>query len=404
MQFSRFLRVLPFLVLLLGGATPRARGQACSGVVCVRPVQSPDRVEFFALNGGADTVRVRFALMLENMQPDLREPVEVVLPPGANQFAFTLHPLDDRLPWNYSYRFRWQPEDAASVLASGRLAVLQEGLHPDSIFYEVRNVSAVPVGVGFARYRAGTAFGSADFDVFAGLAPGERRVLAAASRADAGWRSAFRVVPGCPGARADTAYVYRLPAASGASVEVLWHQAGETMFSLAPGTPVVAARAGTVAEVYTGTGAFVPSYHHNQRLGMEVEGQPVLRSNAPGRVLVVHEDGSVGLYAGLAGETLAVAVGSRVAVGTPLGTAARVWQRPVDAAAPLGPASGKIDVADAAALEARRGTPAPEGAPAWLAFEVFTLQEALRVLTVEQLHYALPDGVKIRKGLTVVVP
>lgn len=121
---------------------------------------------------------------------------------------------------------------------------------------------------------------------------------------------------GDAGATPDPAALYRLPFADGLAFPIAQSARGTRRthttpdsryavdFTMPEGTPVVAARAGTVAEVLQGNTAGGP------------DPQLMDRANA---VVVLHADGTLALYAHLAAGPAPVVVGQAIAAGTLLG-------------------------------------------------------------------------------------
>lgn len=190
-----------------------------------------------------------------------------------------------------------------------QLRTVQNGRQFDVL---VRNRTAGPleVEVGFAEVENMRSL--PDLPVRLVLAAGEERPVARLAvrdaRLPARHRMALRSAPGDPTATA-AGVEYLQPFAGTASVAQGWfggfsHAAGESRyavdFALAPGTPVFAARAGTVMQVESGF----------------VEGgvDPALARRA-NVVRVLHDDGSMALYAHLAAAGIAVRPGQRVAAG-----------------------------------------------------------------------------------------
>lgn len=135
---------------------------------------------------------------------------------------------------------------------------------------------------------------------------------------DAAWRVEVAAVPGDPRSRPDPAVRYRLPLASGTRYAVGQGFGGRFSHSdeqnfhavdlgVAEGTPVLAARDGVVVQVERD---FFESGQDRERLGD--------RANM---VRVLHEDGTMAVYAHLAFESVLVREGSVVLAGQRLGAA-----------------------------------------------------------------------------------
>jgi murein DD-endopeptidase MepM/ murein hydrolase activator NlpD len=126
----------------------------------------------------------------------------------------------------------------------------------------------------------------------------------------------YRAVPGDPAARPSFEFVYRLPFHAGTTFEVhqgfngaASHNVDQSRYSVdlavAEGTPVLAARAGLVMQVerdFYGAGT------DREKFGD--------RANV---VRILHEDGSMAVYAHLALEGVTVGPGQRVAAGQQIG-------------------------------------------------------------------------------------
>jgi murein DD-endopeptidase MepM/ murein hydrolase activator NlpD len=145
-----------------------------------------------------------------------------------------------------------------------------------------------------------------------------RSVVVAPLDAQFGWRYglSMRAVPGSPDADPDPAETYRLPFEAEAGVRIgqgfggtFSHTAPDSRyavdFALAEGTPVHAARAGTVMDL--------ERWFHRSGDDFERDGP---RANF---VRVMHDDGSMAVYAHLAYNGVDVRAGQRVQAGDALG-------------------------------------------------------------------------------------
>ncbi|MBS7456376.1 M23 family metallopeptidase [Coralloluteibacterium stylophorae] len=190
-----------------------------------------------------------------------------------------------------------------------QLRTVQNGRQFDVL---VRNRTAGPLEVEVAFVEAENMRSLPDLPTRAVLGAHEERLVARLAvrdaRLPARHRMAARSAPGDPAATAaDVDYLQ--PFAGSAAVAQGWfggfsHATGESRyavdFALPPGTPVLAARAGTVMQVESGF----------------VEGgtDPALARRA-NVVRVLHEDGSMALYAHLAADGIAVGAGQHVEAG-----------------------------------------------------------------------------------------
>lgn len=184
------------------------------------------------------------------------------------------------------------------------------------------NLSAGPIEVGLDFSQAENVVSNPALPVRAVVAARSQRELARVAIADRRGKAAFGVhaeaVPGDPRHRPDPVQRYRLPLPSGTRYAVSQSFGGQFSHTdrqnyyavdlgVAEGTPVVAARDGVVIQVERD---FFESGTDRDRLAS--------RANY---VRVLHEDGTMALYAHLAFETVLVRPGDAVLAGQKLGEA-----------------------------------------------------------------------------------
>ncbi len=192
----------------------------------------------------------------------------------------------------------------------------------DGSVIAVRNLSDGPIEVELRLDRPENIVSEPPLPTRVVLEAREQRDVARASAADPRRDSSYRVlanaVPGDPRVRPDPDTVYRIPFASGTRYAIgqafggrfshtdpqNWHAVD---FGVEEGTPVLAARDGVVVQVERD---FYESGGDRDRLAA--------RANY---VRIMHEDGTMAMYAHLAFETVVVRPGSVVLAGPHLGDA-----------------------------------------------------------------------------------
>jgi murein DD-endopeptidase MepM/ murein hydrolase activator NlpD len=148
--------------------------------------------------------------------------------------------------------------------------------------------------------------------VLPGLRESPVAVVRPAAPGQAGYTLSYRVTPGDPGSAIDLDAVYQVPFMPGTSYEIaqgfnggVSHNTEQSRyavdFSVPEGTAVMAARGGVVMQV--------ANDFYGAGLDQEKFGS---RANL---VRILHDDGSMAVYAHLALESVIVSVGQRVRVG-----------------------------------------------------------------------------------------
>jgi murein DD-endopeptidase MepM/ murein hydrolase activator NlpD len=209
----------------------------------------------------------------------------------------------------------YEESELESTFEAAEVRLYQRAV-PQGIAFVARNTYFAPVQISFRLSRLDNVAAGVPRTGLMMLAPRSDTELAVVGKADGGaamsFESQFRYLPGDPQAEHAPAQPYRLPFAVASSFEVsqafpdrITHLDPSSEhavdFVMPVGTPVYAAREGTVIEVasdFFGSG-FDP----------EVDGP---RANV---VRVLHDDGTMSLYAHLNWNSIRVTPGERIARG-----------------------------------------------------------------------------------------
>jgi len=290
-------------------------GQDCvDEVLCVRTEMRDDGVDFYVENLHTDDLIVIFDVEADNMTASVALPHAAVYPGHRRTFAFRLRRLNARGRVHYTYRIQWRQAGHAlgcegvlfCVVAEERtegIDVFVENKQPFDLTIQIDMTPtnavadvAFPFTTTYPAGRRTRAFGLKLMDML-------REIRYAYS---------YRWTPGNLMARHDDTVAYALPYAPGKAYAVIQgfdgpfsHQGKQAIdWDMPERTPVHAARGGLVIDVED----------HYTEGGLADR----LRARA-NRILIQHDDGTIGSYAHLAPNGAFVRAGQRIAQGQVLG-------------------------------------------------------------------------------------
>ena len=309
-------RARVFLPCLLLGLLPgRAFGQQCAeDVLCVHTEERSNTVYFYVDNLIDDELIVIFQVESENMNANVRFPHMGVYPGKRETLAFTLSPRNRRARWRYSYAFRWRRSMNQLGCREG-IYCLEVEEHDRYIEVYVENQKPFDITI---KLDLNTDHAVAEVEMpYTATFPGNRRTRAfRLRRTDPSeavqYKYSHQWLTGNLNARHDDTFVYALPYAVGKAFAVVQgfngsfshHGKHAIDWDMPERTPVHAARGGLIVEVEVG-------YTEG---GLDAH----LKTRA-NRILIQHDDGTLGNYVHLAPNGAFVTVGQRVAQGQVIG-------------------------------------------------------------------------------------
>lgn len=211
---------------------------------------------------------------------------------------------------------------SAGAALAGPISVQKSGTERSPVFLASHSLSA-PVEVEFELVQGAAATISQPPMPVRVVIPANTRVEAfrlQASQPTGAWsyRYQYRFVQGDPRARHAPERPYRPPVPAGKRFRLAGtgqgDEANAVTILMEPGTPVIAARDGVVAEI-------------RQRPFRRRIGQRTVQGETTA-IRVLHADGTFGVYAHLARDSVAVRPGDRIARGRPMGRIGREIEPP----------------------------------------------------------------------------
>ncbi len=284
----------------------------CEYVVCIDKVREEQGVRLLATNRDSVTQYVTFTLTLDNMEASGEAPYLTTVRPGETVEAMRITASDESQPWRWRYRYRWRAavRTAELTIYRNRSSELPSGTPDLTVRYRGDSTRVVAEAINGLYMPIRLRAWSPD-SAYAPLA--ERFTIEARDtvrifdgRPPAGWmdapepealflKAAFDIAWSV--ARPDSLASYLLPTSSGDTLSVLFGSETSTTFK---GGPIAAARSGILVQ--------------------EIDGSH-FRPDALRRLIVLHDDGTLGYYSGHASLTVRPTLGDRVEAGAVLADA-----------------------------------------------------------------------------------
>ena len=289
--------------------------------------KKPDEIDIIPVkdNGGytlyienhADyPLQVMVTVILNNMAADVDFPYIATVGAHSKINAFSLQPQDRSKDSGYRFQYKWRKVDFESKTCVEDVFCIVTELVDDVMKFYVVSHQPLPVALLFQPKVFRNLDTRVQFPLVRNCPGGKRTALFAAKLIDKwdGWDQTFvyKWQYGIIGARPQRDFSYRLPFKRGTSHIMIQGFNGEFShrgkfaldFEMPEGTPICAARAGTVISVeqkYNGGGEL-----------------DVLKQKA-NHIEILHDDGTIGRYAHLKKNGVRVRVGQWVNKGKVIG-------------------------------------------------------------------------------------